>query len=155
MKKFLLIYSILITAVFGFYFLYKEHKAVPESMEVGVVLAQPEFLFKKLNDSILMLACEHYGLKEPKIVTAQAILETGWFRSKVFREYNNPFGLFNSRTMQYFRFRHWSDAVIMYRDNIQKRLKRNEDYYNFLKRIGYAEDEDYINKVKALTDSLR
>ena len=102
-----------------------------------------------------MLACEHYGLKEPKIVTAQAILETGWFRSKVFREYNNPFGLFNSRTMQYFRFRHWSDAVIMYRDNIQKRLKRNEDYYNFLKRIGYAEDEDYLNKVKALTDSLR
>ena len=155
MKKFLLIYSILITAVFGFYFLYKEHKAVPESMEVGVVLAQPEFPFKELNDSILMLACEHYGLKEPKIVTAQAILETGWFRSKVFREYNNPFGLFNSRTMQYFRFRHWSDAVIMYRDNIQKRLKRNEDYYNFLKRIGYAEDEDYINKVKALTDSLR
>jgi hypothetical protein len=33
---------------------------------------------------------------------------------------------------------------------IQNRYKDGEDYYKFLKRIGYAEDPDYIVKLKKL-----
>lgn len=34
-----------------------------------------------------------------------------------------------------------------YKEDIKK-PPNNEDYYNFLHRIGYAEDKDYINKIK-------
>lgn len=33
---------------------------------------------------------------------------------------------------------------------IQYRLRENEDYYHFLTRIGYAEDPQYITKVKGI-----
>ena len=33
---------------------------------------------------------------------------------------------------------------------IQYRLRENEDYYQFLTRIGYAEDPQYITKVKGI-----
>jgi flagellum-specific peptidoglycan hydrolase FlgJ len=33
---------------------------------------------------------------------------------------------------------------------IQYKLRENEDYYKFLTRIGYAEDPEYINKVKSI-----
>lgn len=38
------------------------------------------------------------GILYPKIVLAQAILETGWFRSSVCRNKHNLFGLTNPRT---------------------------------------------------------
>lgn len=33
---------------------------------------------------------------------------------------------------------------------IQYRLRENEDYYSFIQRIGYAEDPNYISKVKGI-----
>ena len=44
----------------------------------------------------------------PKIVLAQAILETGWFRSSVCRNKHNLFGLTNPRTGKYYEFNHWT-----------------------------------------------
>ena len=37
---------------------------------------------------------------------------------------------------------------IAYKDFIQYRYKPSEDYYKFLQRIGYAEDSNYISKLK-------
>ena len=42
------------------------------------------------------------GIRHPKIVLAQAILETGWFTSPVCRNKHNLFGLTNPRTGKYF-----------------------------------------------------
>ena len=47
----------------------------------------------------------------PKIVLAQAILETGWFRSSVCRNKHNLFGLTNPRTGKYYEFNHWTESV--------------------------------------------
>lgn len=119
-----------------------------------IKLEQPEFLTQEVNDSIMLMACEYYGIKHPKHVTAQAILESGHFKSKVFREYNNPFGLYNSKTNDYFKFQHWSDAILGYKNMIEYRHREGEDYLNFLSRIGYASDTLYNAKIISLMSKL-
>ena len=96
----------------------------------------------------------YYGVMYPDIVRAQAILETGHFRSKVFREYNNLFGLYDSKNKDYFKFNHWTESVVAYLNCIQYRYKPPNNYYQFLEEIGYAEDPNYISKVKTLVNGI-
>ena len=112
------------------------------------------FLSKELNDSILYLALVHYEIKEPKIVLAQAKLESGNYTSELFKRKNNFLGLYNSRKRQYFKFDHWSECILAYKDMIEYKHKDGEDYYDFLERIGYAEDPSYIRKVREIEDTL-
>lgn len=112
------------------------------------------FLTRELNDSILYLALLHYEVKEPKIVLAQAKLESGNFTSNLFINKNNFLGLYNSRKKEFFEFDHWSDCIKGYKNMIEYKLKDGENYYDFLKRIGYAEDPDYIAKVKRIEKLL-
>lgn len=118
-----------------------------------VRLEQPEFLLSEEPDSALLIeALDYYGVKHPEIVYAQAILETGHFRSKVCREYNNLFGLYNSRKGDYYKFNHWSESVVGYLNYIQYRYYPPNDYYTFLEEIGYAEDSMYIHKLKRIVN---
>ena len=59
------------------------------------------------------------GILYPKIVLAQAILETGWFRSSVCRNKHNLFGLTNPRTGKYYEFNHWTESVQAYYTKVQ------------------------------------
>lgn len=93
-------------------------------------------------------AIDYYGLQYPEIVYAQAVLETGHFKSDLCINSNNLFGLYDSINKEYFRFNHWSESVLAYRDMVQYKYKPPNDYYQFLKDLPYAEDKEYINKIK-------
>ena len=69
----------------------------------------PELTIPNLYEEIL-----RNGIRHPKIVLAQAILETGWFRSAVCRNKHNLFGLTNPRTGKYYEFGHWTKCVRVY-----------------------------------------
>lgn len=86
------------------------------------------------------------GIRHPKIVLAQAILETGWFRSKACRHRNNLFGLTNPRTGRYYKFGHWTESVRAYYTKVQYRYS-DGNYLLWLRDIGYAEDPNYIRSV--------
>ena len=86
------------------------------------------------------------NIKHPKIVLAQAILETGWFKSSVCINKHNLFGLTNPRTGQYYEFNHWSESVAVYYNKVQYRYKRG-NYLIWLRDIGYAEDRRYIREI--------
>ena len=90
------------------------------------------------------------GILYPKIVLAQAILETGWFRSSVCRNKHNLFGLTNPRTGKYYEFNHWTARVRAYYTKVQYKYKGG-NYLLWLDEIGYAEDKDYIT---TLTDVI-
>ena len=90
------------------------------------------------------------GILYPKIVLAQAILETGWFRSSVCRNKHNLFGLTNPRTGKYYEFNHWTESVRPYYTKVQYKYKGG-NYLLWLDEIGYAEDKDYIT---TLTDVI-
>ncbi len=86
------------------------------------------------------------NIKYPKIVLAQAILETGWFRSSVCRNKHNLFGLTNPCTGKYYEFNHWTESVAAYYSKVQYRYKSG-NYLLWLKKIGYAEDPGYIRAI--------
>lgn len=109
---------------------------------------------KELNDSILYLALVHYNVKHPKIVLAQAKLESGNFTSNHYKKRNNFLGLYDSKRKEYYKFNHWTDCIQGYKDMIEYKLRDNENYYNFLRRIKYATSENYIRQIKQIEKSI-
>lgn len=146
MKNILYIICILLIGLL-IHFIYSSPRKDTESLPIN--LQQPEFfLSNNPTDSLIYKACIYYNIHNPEIVVAQAILETGYYRSEGCKKDNNLFGLYNSNKKEYFKFSHWTESVKAYRDMIQYKYKNNEDYYHFLDRIGYAEDSLYNNKLK-------
>lgn len=122
---------------------YEENTPIKDKIEL-------EFLSSEYPKEYLMDALKYYNVQHPEIVYAQAILETGHFESKICKEYNNLFGLYDSTKGDYFKFSHWSKSVEAYISTIQYRYNVDESYYKFLTKIGYAEDPNYIEKVKEI-----
>lgn len=94
----------------------------------------------------LLAEIKKNNIKYPKIVLAQAILETGWFKSSVCRNKHNLFGLTNPRTKDYYEFNHWTESVKAYYTKVQYRYKSG-NYLLWLRDIGYAEDKGYIRAI--------
>lgn len=117
--------------------------------DIEVIEVEPTF-FTKSPEEGLMEALEYYGVQHPKIVYAQAVLETGHFKSDLCINSNNLFGLYNSKEGKYYNFNHWSESVEAYINFIQYKYKPPNDYYQFLEEIGYAEDPNYVSKVKSI-----
>lgn len=86
------------------------------------------------------------GIQHPKVVLAQAILETGWFTSSLCRNRHNLFGLTNPKTGKYYEFNHWIESVRAYYTKVQYKYKGG-NYLLWLRDIGYAENPHYINEV--------
>lgn len=101
----------------------------------------------------LYRAMERYDIQHKQVVMAQALLETGYFTSRVCQECNNLFGLRRPSDGSYYTFERWEDSVKAYRDYVQYKY-RGGDYYDFLDRIGYAEDRDYVQKVRNIARTL-
>ena len=86
-------------------------------------------------------------VQNPIIVMKQACLETGHFTSRGCHERNNLFGFRTSKG--YLKFDTWQQCVLYYKD-MQCRRYNGEDYYKWLKLIGFAEDTNYIAKLKQI-----
>lgn len=97
---------------------------------------------QEVYDYLVEIGCKH-----PEIVTAQAVLETGHFKSYSCRTRHNLFGLrYNHK---YLIFNNWKESCDAYISKIQYKYKGG-DYYTFLKDLGYATDPEYITKVKSI-----
>jgi uncharacterized FlgJ-related protein len=128
---------------------------VTGELKNGVVLNNHQFnLFSKENLARLI-----YTLKiaHPDIVMAQAIIESGNFKSKIFKENNNLFGM---KMPEYRKttaigtnrghavYRNWRESVIDYALWQGKRA-RYTTTNQYLRRLrSYAADPNYITKIK-------
>lgn len=117
----------------------------------------PELTIPNLYQEII-----RNGIQHPKIVLAQAILETGWFRSPLCRNRHNLFGLTNPKTGKYYEFNHWTESVRAYYTKVQYRYGQKSrintsdvDYLKWLQQIGYAEDIKYVHKIISLLKLLQ
>lgn len=112
----------------------------------------PEF-FKLSPEEGLREALDYYNVKYPNIVYAQAILETGHFQSRLCIVNNNLFGLYDNYNNKFYEFNHWTESVEAYISKVEYKFKGG-DYYEFLRALPYAEDENYIYKVKQIESNL-
>lgn len=106
-----------------------------------------------LNKDNFFLVCDIYDIQFPEVVYAQARLESGNFKSKLYQTKNNFLGLYNSRKKDFYEFEHWTDCLKGYKELLQFKYKGDDDiqnYYKFLKELPYAEDPNYISKVKRI-----
>ncbi|QIG64811.1 hypothetical protein SJC03_133 [Bacteroides phage SJC03] len=117
------------------------------------------------KDSIANFLIE-LKVKYPHIVLSQSILESGNYTSKIFLENNNPFGMklsWNRSTTAlgikngYAYYSNLRDAIIDYafmQSSYYRSAKTEEDYYLLLQK-SYAEDKEYINKVRKIANKLK
>lgn len=138
----------------GIIFMYQlEGKATPSNLGAtsppDTIASVPVFMDRTAKEGLID-ALKYYDIQHPDIVYAQALLETGHFKSVGCLKHHNLFGLYNSKAKRYCRFNHWTESVIAYKEWIQRRYKPPEDYYKFLSRIGYASDPTYISKLKQI-----
>lgn len=128
--------------------------------ETKEVLDCRNFAYKEL---------ERYKIRLPMIVVAQMAHETGIFKSKVFKENHNPFGMkHNSRGYSlstknghafYPHTKHlghctWNCYSYAFRDYkewqdrfVPDTISTAESYLIALQKKGYAEDPKYIERV--------
>ena len=156
-KNFIKVALMIGMCISGILLMYQlESKAIPQSHDVtpspDTIASVPSFMDKPPKEG-LYDALKYYDIQYPEIVYAQALLETGHFKSVGCLKHNNLFGLYNSKAKRYHRFDHWTESVIAYKKWIQERYKSPEDYYKFLDRIRYASDPEYTNKLKQIVNN--
>ena len=164
---FYIIFSLLISlfSIFLFKLLFipsislKEVPSLKSKYEkVCIAEVQNNFTEEKFINKIKQL-----NLNYPHIVYAQAMLESGNFTSKIFKEANNMFGMKQARvrinlakSTQYNHayFETWEDCLLdfaFHRATYFSKLKTEQDYYNYLGKY-YAEDPSYVGKLKSMVN---
>jgi len=98
----------------------------------------------------LMEALKFYNIMFPELVYSQAVLETGHFQSKVCKEYNNLFGLYNSAKGDYCHYDHWVESVIAYKRFIERKFTSEKAYLQFLEKLPYSTANNYIEVLKKI-----
>jgi uncharacterized FlgJ-related protein len=101
------------------------------------------------------------NVKFVDIAVAQSIIESGSYTSDVYTKANNCFGMKLAKQRPttaigeykgYAKYKNIRDCLIDYalwQQNYLSGINTNEDYLKLLERV-YAEDKDYINKIKQL-----
>jgi hypothetical protein len=101
----------------------------------------------------VLIYLSEIGVEHPEIVTAQAIVETGWFRcSNCSLDFNNIFGFRVGG--EYLQFENWKQSCDYYLAWQQNRYAGG-DYYDFLRLVGYAVDSLYEEKIRDVASTVR
>ena len=107
-------------------------------------------IFSKITVPPLSKKSVYLELKKQKIphaeiVLAQSILETGHYKSDLTKTHNNIFGI--KKGKEYKKYNSYIDCIKDYKKLISSRYSGGS-YYNYLLKIGYASDPEYIDKLK-------
>lgn len=87
-------------------------------------------------------------VQHAEIVLRQAILETGWFKcTSCSLNKNNIFGFWYKK--KYIEFENWKECIAYYKRWQDKHYKGG-DYYTFLRKVGFATSQTYVQKLKSI-----
>jgi flagellum-specific peptidoglycan hydrolase FlgJ len=129
--------------------------------EVVVVHAEKEVVIKTNEDFTkekFLKEIEKYSFKYPDIIIAQALVESSHFKSPVFIENNNMFGMreakvristSNGSNLNHAYYVNWKDCIVdraLYEAQYLSKLSR-EEYFKYLDKT-YAEGKGYSNLLK-------
>lgn len=160
-NKLILIYLMVYSIIIGGIVLLLTNKIdnvkyISEETKSIIIKENNKFSKDKLKEYILDL-----NIKFPHIVYAQAILESGDFKSNIFKTNNNLFGMKVAKQRpttnkgeqdNHAIYDNWRESVqdyAMFSAAYLNDIKTEEEYFAYLK-ANYAEDTTYITKVKTL-----
>lgn len=115
----------------------------------------------EFTEEKLVVALKRLNIKFPYIVYAQAQLETGRFKSKIFRENNNLFGMKEAKSRintaigtqnNHAYYETWMESVYdyaFYSSSYLRKIQNESDYFDYLSQ-SYAEDPNYIKSLKRI-----
>lgn len=130
------------------------------------ILCELDSLAKfEVSDSLALSLMDDLDIQHPNIVLSQMKLESGHYQSKLAKENNNYFGMRHPAQRLtvsvkskngYAHYRNWAYSILDYA-LWQRRYAYNlseDDYLTKLSKV-YAEDKNYIEKVKKLRKNLQ
>jgi uncharacterized FlgJ-related protein len=135
--------------------------------EVVVVQAEKEVVIKTNEDFTkekFLKEIEKYSFKYPDIIIAQALVESSHFKSPVFIENNNMFGMREAKArittskgsnLKHAYYENWKDCLVdraLYEARYLSKLSR-EEYFKYLDDT-YAEGKGYSNLLKKIIKGL-
>lgn len=108
---------------------------------------------------------KRYFIRFPRVVLSQMWHETGGFKSKIYKENHNPFGMkWNNRGYAlgvlhgHARYSNIWDAIQDYSDwqakYCPKGISSEQEYIDWLIRFGYAEDTLYRKHITKTLNTL-
>ena len=113
-----------------------------------------DFFTDSPNDTSVYKALLYFDIPNPKVVLAQAKLETGHYRKVTG---GNLFGL-RQRNGSYMRFNHWTESILSYKKYISSKYKGDESntetYLAFLSNLGYAESPNYNRVLRIIVKNV-
>jgi uncharacterized FlgJ-related protein len=121
-----------------------------------VIREYNEFSEEKLIEKITEL-----NFRYPHIILAQAKLESGHFKSTIFLENNNMFGMKEAKlranlakgtNRNHAYYDSWQESVIdyaLYYSSYLRSIKTEGEYFEYL-RQNYAEDPTYVQRLKQI-----
>lgn len=147
-------FTALVVAIMSFAF---ERKVdIPAEQKLIVLQEYNSFSEDKLVEKIAS-----FNFRFPHIVLAQAKLESGNFKSFLFKENNNLFGMKIAKSRitlateedhGHAVYSSWMESVTdyaLYYSAYLRNIRSEQEYYQFLAQ-NYAEDVSYVQKIKEL-----
>jgi uncharacterized FlgJ-related protein len=125
---------------------------------------------EEFDESELVLMITGLNLLYPEVVIAQSKIETGNYTSDIFKSTGNLFGMKPARNRPYTHYGeykghadylgNWRLSVIDYalwqsKEASKSSVKSVEEYLTLLKIKGYAEDNDYISKIRNIINTRK
>jgi len=151
-----------LTALTSSAFYYKGiHSGFKEMSEVEkaiIIKKSDEFSKEKMVQMLKDL-----NVKFPHIVLAQSMTETGHFKSGIFLENNNLFGMKEAKSRittaegtnrNHAMYGHWRESVYdyaFYQCRYLGNIRNEGEYYQYL-RANYAEDSTYVESLQKMIE---
>jgi uncharacterized FlgJ-related protein len=115
-----------------------------------------EFSQEKLTNKI-----QELNFNFPYIILAQSMQETGSFKSTIFLQCNNLFGMKEAKMRAtsaqgtergHAYYNSWQESLYdyaMYYNAYLRKIKTEDEYFEYL-RQNYAEDPEYVSRLKSI-----
>lgn len=132
-----------------------------DKFEKELIIVDLEREKNKFSEQKLINLLTELNVKFPYIVLAQAKLETGYFKSKVFKENNNLFGMKEARVrvntakgtnLNHAYYETWQQSVYdyaFYQSRYMSKARTEGEYFTALD-ASYAEASKYSQSLKAI-----
>jgi hypothetical protein len=131
-----------------------------DSFEKELIVLNVQAEKGKFSEEKLVAELKRLNIKQPHIVMAQSIIETGHWKSHIFRENHNLFGMREAKSRintaagtqnNHAYYETWMESIYdyaFYQCRYLGSIKTEAEYYAYLGN-SYAEDPDYVNVVRS------